>query len=844
MAIIILAFITYYQCKLKQYTSKIMKKTLKNRLILYSITLVITTIVMSILTATLIIFNQTKDQNFVQLKNAMNSVKSEFLKTLPEIENDYSTFIGRKKVNKVLATAFDDKDILVLKDTFTYVGSVRNHFLNFGKASKVDEFAFYITSKEKGISRLIIQYIKDLDGLVIDGNTLFIVDDVEFLNISTVERLEVFPSELSEMSPYSLVKYQDSNVLHLVYPLKFYGRKIGYYVLRHYLDMNLEVLDNNFGVNFNLYDINGKMIDGVLDMSDLDLKSLRIKDETVTLSDSGFTKYDSVLTPIEFKKKTIGYISVSISQEITTQKLIQTTIALAAIGIMIVLLGIISSLFFANIISKPITELTMASQAIACGNLQQEINTSREDELGELARSFSYMRDSIIEKINFIEGQNQALEQRIIRKEISIKEKNNEINGMLKTIDQGFFTILPDLTIHLTYSDQLKDIFQTEEIARKPVMELLFKNCDLDNSTLKHIETALSNSLGKGITDFEANKHLLVKRFKKIQTDGRELVLETDWNPLLNEDKVIEKIMVTLRDVTELEQLQQDANQQKRELEIIEEMGRNPHINMGEIIESSPEVRKRSEMILQELTDYPFLTIKDLTTKLNVSEATIRRDLTRLAELKLIRRSRGGVKALKKFPPSQSKKRSPVTPKIVFAMEKQRIARVAVELCQPGESIIIDGGTTTHSMVKYLADCDLKIVTNSIPIMDDLVKFTSNKVILSGGEVSKENNIILNINQNNSIMTFSASKFFFGAYGIDSNGVTQMDSIIVNEQKQYFEKSDQLILMVDSSKFKRKGKHQLCPLNRIDTVITDSGIDHRTIDMLESKDVKVIIADV
>ena len=161
--------------------------SLKNRLIFYSTTLVVITIVMAILTATILIFKQTKEQNYVQLKNAVNSAKSEFLAILPEIEEEYADFSSRKKVNGALAAAFSDNDILVLKDTFTYVGSVRNHFLDFGKTSKVDDFAFYITSKETETSRLIIQYIQELSGLVIDGTTLFIVEDVEFLNISTVQ---------------------------------------------------------------------------------------------------------------------------------------------------------------------------------------------------------------------------------------------------------------------------------------------------------------------------------------------------------------------------------------------------------------------------------------------------------------------------------------------------------------------------------------------------------------------------------------------------------------------------------------------------------------------------------
>jgi HAMP domain-containing protein/DNA-binding transcriptional ArsR family regulator len=633
-----------------------MRLTLRNRLILYSITLVVMTIVMAILTASYLISNQTKNQNHIQLENAINSVKSEFSNILPEIDQEFTEFTERKKVNKVLATAFDEKDLLVLKDTFTYVGSVRNHFLDFGKNSKVDDFAFYLTSKLKTNPLLTIQYIKELEGLVIDGNTLYIVDDVEFLNISTVDKLEIFPKELTQITNISIQSYENKNVLHLIRPLKYYGRTIGYYLLRHYLDFDLENFDLNFGLHFNLFDISGKLIDGKLKLNDLDLKLQKFSTDPKTLVDTDQLKYDAILTPVRYHKITIGYVSVSISQAKTTTKVIQTIVALSAIGLLIVLFGIIAALVFINSISKPITDLTLASQAIASGNLQQEINIDRQDELGKLAQSFSHMRDSIIEKIQFIEEQNKTLERRVTRRELSLKEKNSEIESMLQNIDQGFFTILPDLTIHLTYSDQLKDIFQTSEIARKKVMALLFQNCDLEDEALHNIESALRNSLEKGIAEFEAHKHLLVTEFKKTQTDGRILYLETDWHPLLNEDKVIEKIMVTLRDVTETRQLKNDTDQQRKMLQEVGQLNSDPYRKLGEMVDTSSGVRKRNEMIMQALSETGFLTTKELSKILNVSEATVRRDLTRLAELKLIRRSRGGVKVLKKIAKTKSQR--------------------------------------------------------------------------------------------------------------------------------------------------------------------------------------------
>jgi DeoR family ulaG and ulaABCDEF operon transcriptional repressor len=334
----------------------------------------------------------------------------------------------------------------------------------------------------------------------------------------------------------------------------------------------------------------------------------------------------------------------------------------------------------------------------------------------------------------------------------------------------------------------------------------------------------------------------MTQEFKKTQANGRELCLETDWNPLLNEDKIVEKIMVTLRDVTEIRQLQLEADQQKRELDIFEEMGKPPKVHMGEIIESSPGVRKRSEFILQALTEHSFLTTKDLTEMLDVSEATIRRDLTRLSELKLIRRSRGGVKALKKISPAKVDSKNIALKSLVFAAEKQLIAKRAVEYCAPGESIIMAGGTTTYTMIKYLVNSSLDITTNSIPIMMDLVKYTNNKVILQGGEVAGNSEVILS--EENFLQNISASKFFFGAYGIDINGISQMDSVYVKEQLAYFDEANELVLMVDSSKFGRRGQYPLCSLDQVDTIITDNGIDENAIKMCEEKGVKVLIANV
>ncbi len=174
-----------------------------------------------------------------------------------------------------------------------------------------------------------------------------------------------------------------------------------------------------------------------------------------------------------------------------------------------------------------------------------------------------------IQMLQVIEDQNRTLEQKVEERTAQLRQKTNDINNMMQNMHQGIFTILPGGKIHPEYSAYLESIVETKNIANASVMELLFNDSALGGNALSQISAALDAILGEDEMMFDFNRHCLVKEFTKNMPDGRTKIVELDWDPILGESGVIEKLMVTVRDVTELRGLQAEAEKQKWELDVI-----------------------------------------------------------------------------------------------------------------------------------------------------------------------------------------------------------------------------------------------------------------------------------
>jgi len=247
---------------------------------------------------------------------------------------------------------------------------------------------------------------------------------------------------------------------------------------------------------------------------------------------------------------------------------------------------------------------------------------------------------------------------------------------------------------------------------------------------------------------------------------------------------------------------------------------------------------ERHELILRFLRRARFATVSDIARAVRSSAATTRRDLEILSREGLVQRVRGGAEITRLPEVSEP----PLEYRKGVNMEKKRfIAKAAAEMCQDGETIIIDGGSTTFPMAEFLRDRELKIITNSFAIAAALVPRSKCTVIVGGGVVRMDSQLVLDPFGEDVFSNYSASRVFMGAFGIDETGATNNDSLLIKTERAMIERARELVVLVDSTKFGRRGSLFLCGFQKIKAIITDDGIPESTRAMISSRGVSLVI---
>ncbi|CAM3970439.1 MULTISPECIES: DeoR/GlpR family DNA-binding transcription regulator [Pseudoalteromonas] len=254
-------------------------------------------------------------------------------------------------------------------------------------------------------------------------------------------------------------------------------------------------------------------------------------------------------------------------------------------------------------------------------------------------------------------------------------------------------------------------------------------------------------------------------------------------------------------------------------------------------------LEKHRQQLIKEIVDQQsFASVKVLTDKLSSSEATIRRDLTKMAKRGEIVKIRGGAQ-------SNSNKRKNIQSS-AFNVDKTKrtdtkklIAKRAVELCAENDSIIINGGSSTYMMGEYLTDKNLNILTNSFVLANYLSENSNNLVSLPGGEIYREQGIILSSYEKDNTEHYRSSMMFMGTPGIGKFGVMESDPLLILSEQKLKKQTDKLIVLADSTKLGKRSNFVFCPLEEVDVLITDSKADKELIDYFKDQDIEVIIVD-
>ena len=253
--------------------------------------------------------------------------------------------------------------------------------------------------------------------------------------------------------------------------------------------------------------------------------------------------------------------------------------------------------------------------------------------------------------------------------------------------------------------------------------------------------------------------------------------------------------------------------------------------------------RERHRVILRAVEEKPVVTVQELVEVTEASEATIRRDIAALHVQGKVRRVRGGVEAVS--PPQfvGIAGRPFKVAETLHLDQKRAIARAAAALCSNGDSIILNGGTTTYQMVHFLTQHRLQVLTNSFPIAEHLVKHSRNVVMVPGGAVYREQGLILSPFDNDVTRNFSAHRMFMGAQGVGRLGIMERDPLLIQAERKLLDQAEKLVVLVDSSKFAQRSALILCGLDRVDTIVTDEGVEDSVAAMIEEAGVTLKIAD-
>jgi len=255
--------------------------------------------------------------------------------------------------------------------------------------------------------------------------------------------------------------------------------------------------------------------------------------------------------------------------------------------------------------------------------------------------------------------------------------------------------------------------------------------------------------------------------------------------------------------------------------------------------------KQRHQLILDILAEEQFASVQVLSTQLGASEATIRRDITKMAAGGQLHKIRGGAESIAEEAGGARRGRVKgsffYAHKEIHAENKRLIAERAVELCEDDEAIIINGGSSTYMMGEFLVDRHMSILTNSFVLAQYLTENGTNQLTVPGGEIYRKQGIILSAFENDTIQHYHGSKMFTGTPGISNQGVTESDPLLIRAEHKLKKQSDKLIVLADSSKLGKRANFIFTPLSEVDVLITDSNADPDIVREFEAQGVEVIM---
>jgi DeoR family fructose operon transcriptional repressor len=237
---------------------------------------------------------------------------------------------------------------------------------------------------------------------------------------------------------------------------------------------------------------------------------------------------------------------------------------------------------------------------------------------------------------------------------------------------------------------------------------------------------------------------------------------------------------------------------------------------------------ERQLRIRQMLETRDFVDLETLCRELDASESSVRRDLDMLEEEKVLRRVYGGAVSMQ-TPPARAFDYDVETGRL--SSEKDRIARMAAGLIDPGQTVILELSTKS-----------LHIVTNSLPIAESLETLRNIELTLTGGYLDPRLRVMLGPFCERMLGAIRADAVIMGVGSITETGFCNNNTLVVGSEQKMIEIASRVIIVADHTKFGRGGMIPVAPLGAADVVISDKDLAPEYVELLRANGVEVLLA--
>ncbi len=249
---------------------------------------------------------------------------------------------------------------------------------------------------------------------------------------------------------------------------------------------------------------------------------------------------------------------------------------------------------------------------------------------------------------------------------------------------------------------------------------------------------------------------------------------------------------------------------------------------------------ERRTRLLELVRFRRFASLPELAEELQVSESTVRRDVEQLEEQGSARRIHGGVlycdvtPRLPHFDAQQPERLE----------QKRAIARRVIELIDSGDTVLLDGGSTTYEVARLLVGRALHVVTNSLPVANLFAADINSDLVMIGGNISTRTGVSQGPYADEMIASLRVRKLILSVAGINDEGYFNNNLLLGQTEQAMMRAADQVIVVADSSKLGHRSLTHLCPLEAVHYLVVDNEMSDAWREKIMAAGVDLLVAEV